>query len=181
MSLDNVYHMGRPKKKLPKDQFQNLKGWLDFYQENKKLPYNEIICCKCKAYPAKLKGVGMSIALKAAGGDISIMLKSTMCKDCKLHYSPPKEKKPVVKKIKTQLEIDEEIERIRRDIPKIDLNKPRITIDLNKDKKACAEFTKNMCIRPDIYLDNDRTCDYCSINDCCSCDLKRFMVKKKSK
>lgn len=173
--------MARAKKKLPKDQFENLKGWLDFYQENKKLPYNEIICCKCKAYPAKLKGAGMRHALKAAGGNIEVMLKSTMCKDCKTLTLPQKEKKPPVKKIKTQEEIYEEIEKIRREMPKIDLNKPRITIDLNKDKKACAEFTKNMCFRPDIYLDNDRTCDYCSINECCSCDLKRFLTKKISK
>jgi hypothetical protein len=45
----------------------------------------------------------------------------------------------------------------------------------------CEELTKNMCIRPDIYLDNDRTCDYCSINEHCSCMLKKFADKKKSK
>jgi hypothetical protein len=168
-------------KKIPKDQFQNINLWLDYYKEHKKLPYSEIICGSCKSYPAKLKGAGMRHALKAAGGNIEVMLKSTMCKDCKALSKPKLEKKPPVKRIKTQEEREDEIDKIRREMPKIDLNKPRITIDLNKDKKACAEFTKNMCMRPDIYLDNDRTCDYCSINDCCSCDLKRFEVKKKLK
>jgi hypothetical protein len=167
-------------KKIPKDQFQNINLWLDYYKEHKKLPYSEIICGSCKSYPAKLKGAGMRHALKAAGGNIEVMLKSTMCKDCKVLSAPKKEKKPVVKRIKTQEEIEEEIDKIRREMPKIDLNKPRITIDLNKDKKACAEFTRNMCMRPDIYLDNDRTCDYCSINDCCSCAIKRFQHKKRN-
>jgi hypothetical protein len=168
-------------KKIPKDQFQNISLWLEYHKENNKLPYGEITCCKCKSFPAKLKGAGMKHALKAAGGNIEVMLKSTMCKECKLISAPQKEKKPVVKRIKTQWEIEEEIEKIRRDMPKINLNSPRNIINLNKDKKMCEELTRNMCIRPDIYLDNDRTCDYCSINECCSCHLKRFEVKKKSK
>ena len=171
--------MGRPKKKLSKNQFENLKGWLEHYKEHNKLPYNEIICCKCKMYPAKLKGAGMKHAFKNAGGNVEVMLKSTMCKDCRFLTAPPIERKPIVKKVKTQWEIEEEIEKIRRETPKIDLNKPRTTIDLNKDKKACAEFTKNMCIRPDIYLDNDRTCDYCSINEYCACALKKFSKNRK--
>lgn len=169
------------KNKVPTDQFKDIKSWLNFYLEHKKLPYNEIVCCKCKSYPAKLKGAGMRHALKAAGGNIEVMLKSTMCKDCKSLEIPKKEKKPAVKRVKTQQEIDDEIEKIRREMPKIDLNAPRVTIDLNKNKKACAEITRNMCMRPDIYLDNDRTCDYCSINDCCTCALKRFALKKKIK
>jgi hypothetical protein len=166
---------------VPKDQFQNMKMWMEFYNEHKKLPYGEITCCKCKSFPAKLKGAGMKHALKNAGGDIEVMLKSTMCKDCRLLSLPQKEKKPVEKRIKTQWEIEEEIEKIRREMPKIDLNKPRTVINLNKDSKMCAELTKNMCIRPDIYLNNDRSCDYCSINEHCSCALKRFEIKKKSK
>jgi hypothetical protein len=168
-------------KPIPKDQFQNIKLWLDFYEEHKKLPYNEITCCKCKSFPAKLKGAGMKHALKNAGGNIEVMLKSTMCKECRLLTLPQKEKKPVVKRIKTQWEIDEEIEKIRREMPKINLNSPKTIINLNKDSKMCAELTKNMCIRPDIYLNNDRSCDHCSINEHCSCALKRFQGKKKLK
>jgi hypothetical protein len=172
--------MARPKK-IPKDQFQNIKLWLEYHKEHKKLPYGEIICCKCKSFPAKLKGAGMKHALKAAGGDLEVMLKSTMCKECKILSAPEKEKKPVVKRVKTQWEIEEEIEKIRRDMPKINLNSPRNIINLNKDKKMCAELTKDTCIRPDIYLNNDRNCDYCSINEHCACPLKHFEGKKKSK
>jgi hypothetical protein len=166
-------------KTISKDQFKDLKSWLDFHKEHGKLPYGEILCCKCKTYYAKLKGAGMQHAMKAAESNVEKMLTSTLCKDCRFFYRP-NEKKVVVKRIKTQEEIDEEIERIRKDLPKIDFNAPKNIINLNKDKEACARETRDMCIRPDVYLDNDKTCDYCNIKEHCSCPLKRFL-KKKSK
>lgn len=161
------------KKKINVNQFDALSDWMSYYTENKKLPYGEIFCCECKLFTAKMKGIGFKHALKNAGGDIKKMLVSTMCKDCK-KIKQPKEKKPVVKRIKTRQEIEDEIERIRRDIPKIDLHAPNKVISLTKNKELCKEFTKDICIRPDIYLNNDRTCDKCSIRENCSCHLKRF-------
>ena len=166
-------------KPIPKDQFENIKLWLNFYEEHKKLPYNEIICCKCKSFPAKLKGAGIKHALKNAGGNIEVMLKSTMCKECRNLSNPVKERKPIVKKHKTLLEMEEEIEKIRRDMPKINLNSPRNIINLVKDRDMCEQLTKDTCIRPDIYLDNDKSCDNCSINENCKCPLKRFALTKK--
>ena len=58
--------------------------------------------------------------------------------------------------------------------PKIDLNKERTSIDLTKDHEACAKYTKNMCMRPDIFSNNDRTCDKCSIRKHCSSHVKKF-------
>jgi hypothetical protein len=162
------------KKKINKNQFDSLKEWLEFYNENKKLPYNEIICCECRSYPAKLKGVGFKHALKASNNNLEKMLTSTMCKDCK-KIKQPKEKKPVVKRVKTQFEIEEEIEKIRREMPKIDLHSPNQVIDLKKSKQACVEFTRDSCLRPDIYLNNDRTCNECPLNEHCSCRLKKFI------
>jgi hypothetical protein len=169
------------KKTIGKNQFDNIQTWMEFYKEHKKLPYNEILCCECKTFYAKLKGVGLKFALQNAGGSIEKMLTSTLCKECKTIHKknePPKERK---KKVKTQEEIEEEIEQIRRDMPKIDLNAPRNIINLSRDKEMCAILTHSSCIRPDIYLDNDRTCDYCSINKYCSCPIKKFSGKNKNK
>ena len=170
--------MSRPKK-LPKNQFDGIKKWLDFYQENKKLPYNEIVCGKCKTYNAKLKGVGFKHAFEKAGKDIEKMLKTTLCKDCRSMIEP-KEKKPLVKKIKTQQEIDDEIEEIRRNTPKIDFNKPRVPVFLKDNQEACEKHTTS-CLRPDIYLNNDKTCDKCSIKKYCVCRLKRFQGEPRRK
>jgi hypothetical protein len=166
-------------KKIPKNQFDGMSLWLEHYKEHKKLPYNEIFCCECKSYTAKLKGVGFKHAFEKAGKDIEKMLNTTMCKDCRLLIEP-KEKKPVVKKVKTQWEIEEEIEEIRRNTPKIDFNKPRLSIYLKDNKEACEKHTSS-CLRPDIYLNNDRTCDRCSISKYCVCRLKRFEGESKRK
>lgn len=167
----------RAKKKVSKNQFEGMGLWLEYYREHKKLPYNEIFCCECKSYTAKLKGVGFKHAFENAGKDIERMLTGTMCKECKA-LKVPKEKRVVIKRVKTPEEIEEEIEQIRRDMPKIDLNAPRQIVVLKENKEFCKEITKSMCIRPDIYLNNDRTCDNCSINKYCSCDLKRFEKKE---
>jgi hypothetical protein len=167
-------------KKPTKNQFESFDSWINFYNEKGKLPFGEIVCCECKTFYAKLKGAGMRHAMKNAGGDISVMLKSTMCKECK-SIKVEKVPKRIPKKIKTREEIEDEIEQIRRDMPKIDLNAPRNIIDLKKDKKMCEILTESTCMRPDIYLDNDRTCDYCSINEYCRCRLKKFSNKRKLK
>jgi hypothetical protein len=35
-------------KKPTEDQFENLESWINFYSENKKLPFNKIICSSCR-------------------------------------------------------------------------------------------------------------------------------------
>lgn len=52
--------------------------------------------------------------------------------------------------------------------------------NLLKNKDGISNVTNGACIRPDIYLDNDRYCDDCPYYDDCSCDLKR-LTKKKNK
>jgi hypothetical protein len=167
-------------KKIPKNQFEGMDKWLEHYNEHNKLPYNEIFCCECKSYTAKLKGVGFKHAFENAGKDIKKMLSGTMCKECKA-IKAPKEKKVPVKRIKTPEEIEEEIEQIRRDMPKIDLNAPRQIINLKENKEFCKEITRSMCLRPDIYLNNDRTCDNCSIHKYCSCAIKKLSSDSRRK
>lgn len=169
----------KKKNKIPQNQFDALEKWLDFYKENQKLPYNQVLCCECKTFYASLKGAGMRHALKNSGNNIEVLLKSTRCKDCKC-LTKKQEPKRVAKKIKTQEEREQEIEQIRRDMPKINLDAPRTIIDLKKNPDLCAVLTHSSCIRPDIYLDNDRSCDYCSINEYCACPIKRFAQKRKS-
>lgn len=128
-----------------------------------------------------MKGLGMVKAFERCEGDVVRVLNETKCKDCRALDPKPK-KAP---KILTAEEIEARAEAIRKSLPKIDLHKERVVIDLTKDKDACALYTQTACMRPDIYLDNDRTCDYCSINKYCACPIKKFskefLKKKKSK
>ena len=52
--------------------------------------------------------------------------------------------------------------------------------NLLKTKDGISNVTNGACIRPDIYLDNDRHCDECPYFEDCGCDLKR-LTKKKTK
>ena len=160
-------------KQLSIDQFENINKWLEYYEKHNKFPYDKIMCSKCKSIQVSLKGRGKKIIFDACESDPKRILTETICKMCKEKFYPTEKKKkePVPETLE---EREQRIEEIRASLPKIDLNKERKIIDLVKDKEACAEFTKNMCIRPDIYLNNDRTCDTCSLRDNCSCVIKKF-------
>lgn len=158
------------------DQFEDLTGWMEYYKEYKKFPHDRVLCGLCHEGFASLKGLGWAKAFERCDGDAFRVLNETKCKDCK--QKEPKEKK---KKVLTPEEMEARAEEIRRNLPKIDLHKERQVIDLTKDKDACEFYTQFACMRPDIYLDNDKTCDYCSINKWCACPLKKFSKHYKNK
>lgn len=54
-------------------------------------------------------------------------------------------------------------------------------IDLKKNAEECKKATEGTCWRPDIYLNNDRTCDNCVLSEHCACVLKRFSTKRKKR
>lgn len=51
--------------------------------------------------------------------------------------------------------------------------------NLLKNKEGIANVTAGSCIRPDIYLDNDRNCDGCPYFDDCVCPIKCLEKKRK--
>lgn len=48
-----------------------------------------------------------------------------------------------------------------------------------KTKDGIARATEGSCIRPDIYLDNDRNCEGCPYFENCMCSIKRLERKRK--
>jgi hypothetical protein len=53
------------------------------------------------------------------------------------------------------------------------INRNEATKNLISYSEGIKMVTQNACIRPDIYLDNDRTCDYCMYYEDCACNLKK--------
>lgn len=160
------------KKKPTKDQFDSLDAWVSFYVENNKLPYDKIICSSCKNIYVSLKGRGKKIAFERCNNDINRVLTETMCKEC-YNKANPTEKKVYKPKVETDEERLDRIERIRADMPKIDFGASRISLNF-KDEQVCIKHTKDGCLRPDIFLNNDRTCDNCHLNKFCACAIKKF-------
>jgi hypothetical protein len=46
-------------------------------------------------------------------------------------------------------------------------------------QKYVEDMTSGACMRPDIYLNNDRTCDKCPFAEFCICGVKKFEKKKR--
>jgi len=165
-------------KKISPNQLEDLKSWLNFYNETKKLPYKKIVCSNCKNAYVSVVGAGLASLKKQFDNDIERILSKSCCKVCR-DILDPKEKKVYVPKILTKEEMEDRAEEIRKDLPKIDLNKAIETIDLTKNEKVCAEITASSCWRPDIYLDFG--CESCKISKFCSCRLKNLKRKPQNK
>jgi hypothetical protein len=51
---------------------------------------------------------------------------------------------------------------------------------LSGDNKV-SSITNDTCMRPDIFLDNDRCCDNCPYYERCNCAIKRLSNEKKKR
>jgi len=70
----------------------------------------------------------------------------------------------------TREQMEERRDKIRANMPKIDLYRTREMVNITKDKDACAEHTSFACHRPDIFLDYG--CAQCSLQKHCACPIK---------
>ena len=156
---------------IPDNQLENLKKWLAYYEENKKLPHNRIICSNCKMDYLSLKGVGMFHAMKNFDKDMKRVLTESICKSCKEILTPKeaKEKPEKVITILTREEMQARRDAISETLPKIDFYKNRTVYDLTKDKDVCKSYTYFACHRPDVYLDYG--CDECLLKKNCACPI----------
>jgi len=154
------------------NQFEDMKKWLAYYEENKKLPHGKIVCSHCKINFISLKGLGMFHAMKAFDKDMKRVLNESICKSCKDIINPPevKEKKERVVDVLTREEMQARRDAISATLPKIDFHKEYRIYDIAKDKDKCKEYTHFSCHRPDIYLDYG--CSECVLQKHCACHIK---------
>lgn len=184
-------------KKLPKpNQLEDLKKWLDFYKENGKLPYKEIVCCSCKknkvpmgnALVKKILAEALfkkDLTEKEIYPTILDIITKTKCKNCKKFDRQNQrliakrdkientEYVPKPTKFLSREELEDRAEKIRKDLPKIDVNRKTKTVNLAKSREGCEKETKDNCFRPDIFLKN-RDCDDCGLKHFCICPIKKF-------
>jgi hypothetical protein len=83
----------------------------------------------------------------------------------------------VKKKYRKLKELNEFVENYQT--PQVQRNDAKNNILLNKE--GVSNVTRDACIRPDIFLDNDRYCDDCPYYEHCGCNLKRLVSDKKRK
>lgn len=165
-------------KKISDNQTESLKEWISYYETNAKFPHDKLVCNNCKNSYVSLKGAGLSNLKKQFENDFKKILTQAICKTCR-DTLEPKEKKEYVAKVLTREEMEDRAEEVRKNIPKIDLNKPRLSIDMVKNKEMCQEVTASACWRPDIYLDFG--CSECKLAKHCACKSKNLKRKPQNK
>lgn len=151
---------------------EQIKFFISYYKENKSFPGSKIPC----SISGKLTtcvGPWMKKKITEYGG-VEQLLRNYKCrgvtkKQTVKPISPRAAKRKKFKDLKLKDENKE------WDIPVIDLNaapRPLSQTDL-------AETTKDTCLRPDLYLNNDRACDGCEFFEVCTNSLK--CLKKPAK
>lgn len=82
-------------------------------------------------------------------------------------------KKTVSKTAKKQTKVQELTEVAKSIIIDVNATPVRYSFD---DPEHVKQLTEGSCQRPDIYLDNDRACDGCSLYEHCACASKQLLA-----
>lgn len=172
------------------NQFADLEMWISFFEVNKKLPKNKIVCSKCKVNTTSmLASSNLKNTLPKYNNDIRRLLTEFQCRDCRNinkvvktkaggkaiednTTSDNKPKKVSAHVVETPEEKEARAEEIRKNTPKVDLTGPKMSYDLNNPDHVKL-LTTNNCWKPNVYLDNGKWCDICPLFENCNSTLKR--------
>jgi hypothetical protein len=143
------------------------KEQLESYKKNGHLLNKKIQCNKCGT---DITCFGSNLSGKISKfSSIEKLLENFVCRSC---TSSSKPKKIVVKAEKKPVKIAKED--IVYDVPKMKFSIKRDVL-LSEAPDLIESVSKNgSCIRPDIYLNNDRSCDGCSLYTSCLASIKNL-------
>jgi len=143
------------------------KEQLESYKNNGHLLNKKIVCTNCTVHITCF-GTNLDGKISKYGG-IETLLDTFKCRKC---VSASKPKKIVVK-VKKVSKKETEKEKTY-DIPKM-IFKEKRNVLLSEAPDLIRSVSGNgSCIRPDIYLDNDRHCDGCSLYSSCLASIKNY-------
>ena len=146
-----------------------MKDQIKSFKDTGKLLSHPHVDCSC-GNKTTMFGTNL-ISRIATYGSLEKLLTEFKCKSCRNVGKAPRVVR--VKKARTKKLVIEKNEDQRYDIP-VFKNEPPLSIDLVTNADVCRELTRNQCWRPDIYLNNSRSCDKCSLHKNCSSKLKRL-------
>jgi len=97
-------------------------------------------------------------------GSLSALLEGFECRSCR-----PKQNKPQSERAPRKnkgLSKQSKTAELLRNLPKMEFSERR-RISLIDEPEFAAEVTATSCVRPDIFLDSGRSCDFCSLYQVC--------------
>lgn len=162
---------------------QQIKEFVEFYNKNKSFPGSKIPC-NITGKLTTCIGPWMAKKIKEFGGPEQL-LRNYKCRGAikaeKQIIKPVSKKQPKsLGKIstKTKSKRREIIKDLKDENKNWDLPKANFEPSRPISDEDLTITTKTACLRPDIYLDNDRYCNGCEYFDVCANEMKNLFKRK---
>jgi hypothetical protein len=115
-------------------------------------------------------GSNLQNKISKAGG-LGELLSNFECRSCRNAGKP--QRLPKAPKRNKGLSKQSKAAELIKDLPKMQFSerKPIVLVD-NPD--FAAKVTAHSCVRPDIFLDSNRSCDFCALYEVCKAPNRRL-------
>ena len=129
-----------------------------------------IFCVKCNgkttAFGSNLKGKIEKC------GSLEALLSTFECRSCRTS-GKTKQERPRARKRNKGLSKESKAAALIKDLPKMQFSerKPIVLID---NPEFAAKVTAHSCVRPDVFLDSNRSCDFCALYNVCKAPNRRL-------
>jgi hypothetical protein len=151
----------------------NIKKEQELLKSTGKLStHPHIHCCKCQSKTTAF-GSNLQNKISKAGG-LEELLSSFECRACRSANSNKvrlpkanKQKRGSKGRAKEAKKAD-----LLKNLPQMNFTRQE-PIVLVSNPEFAAEVTAHSCLRPDIYLDSSRSCDFCSLYSVCKAPCRR--------
>jgi hypothetical protein len=151
----------------------NIKKEQELLKSTGKLStHPHIHCCKCQAKTTAF-GSNLQNKISKAGG-LEELLNSFECRSCRSAGKTPRLPKADKKKRGSKGRAKEAKKAdLLKNLPQMNFTRQE-PIVLVSNPEFAAEVTAHSCLRPDIYLDSSRSCDFCSLYSVCKAPCRRL-------
>jgi hypothetical protein len=176
----------------------NVTDWIESYTQTGKLPELRIPCINegCDVTTTCF-GSNLEGRIKKTEGGLRALLTEFKCRGCRGGVSaktvrmtmkaPHRTMKgtdlivaraaKAVRKNTKKAAKEEHVEQLKQALRSATMNVNAMPQRISfNDPEAVRQLTEHACQRPDIYLDNDRACDGCSLYEHCACKSKQLLA-----
>jgi hypothetical protein len=131
-------------------------------QTGKLTSHPHIFCVKCEG---KTTAFGSNLQNKVSkAGGLGELLSNFECRQCRNAGKTPR--LPKAPRKNKGLSKQSKAAEMIKSMPKMQFSERR-RISLIDEPDFAAEVTQHSCVRPDIFLDSNRSCDFCALYNVC--------------
>jgi hypothetical protein len=131
-------------------------------QTGKLTSHPHIFCVKCEGKTTAF-GSNLQNKISKAGG-LGELLSTFECRQCRNAGKTPR--LPKAPRKNKGLSKQSKAAEMIKSMPKMQFSERR-RISLIDEPDFAAEVTAHSCVRPDIFLDSNRSCDFCALYNVC--------------